>query len=456
MKRYAKAIAIIFLILIAVSPNLPGQNYVKGSQPDDLRPGTDVYALFSLPRDERVWPALDSLGVGWIRLQYQMGETDANQSQQAFLRVLNEGYGLWLTIYHRDRTNVADTLRFDASSRGSFPAADSTAYANLLTSTIQPLADDLAAQGKNPAEWLVIQYANEVSPEDVLPPSPTRFFHGTQDQYLTELSRTYDVVKSISDDIPVAFGAISSKSLEAILNYNRTGNDSLKSIVDWNEKLLAEGRYDWGDIHLYHAVESISEKVAWVRERWQGPLAASEVGGPDERTGVEYSEALQAEELPSRIRTTLESGVNRVFWSFLVDLDLPDDRLAQTLGLIASDWRHKSAYFVYRDLIADAVTSVEIPTVPVDFVLKQNFPNPFNPETVIEYQLSTTGEVELAIYDVVGRHVRTLRQERQNAGTHNAIWDGRDNRGRAVASGIYLYRLVFGNQIEVRRMVLLR
>ena len=94
--------------------------------------------------------------------------------------------------------------------------------------------------------------------------------------------------------------------------------------------------------------------------------------------------------------------------------------------------------------------------IPSQFTLHQSYPNPFNPETAIRYQLSSAGKVELAIYDITGRRVRVLVRGVQNAGVHTAVWDGRDHGGRAVASGIYLYRLVSREQVRTRRMVLMR
>ncbi|RMD98046.1 MAG: T9SS C-terminal target domain-containing protein, partial [Calditrichaeota bacterium] len=78
-----------------------------------------------------------------------------------------------------------------------------------------------------------------------------------------------------------------------------------------------------------------------------------------------------------------------------------------------------------------------------------------NPGTTIRYRLATPGEVELAIYDVLGRRVRTLAQGKQEAGTHTAHWDGRDEQGQVVGTGIYLYRLQAGKRVQVRRMVVI-
>lgn len=111
---------------------------------------------------------------------------------------------------------------------------------------------------------------------------------------------------------------------------------------------------------------------------------------------------------------------------------------------------------MYRLNVGD-VTSVEPrPPVPAHFALYQNFPNPFNPETTIRFDLQNTSQVRLQVYDILGRHVRTLIDESVSAGGHRINWDGRDDSGHAVASGTYIYRLENQDRILARRMVLLR
>ena len=97
------------------------------------------------------------------------------------------------------------------------------------------------------------------------------------------------------------------------------------------------------------------------------------------------------------------------------------------------------------------------PVVPsLIFGLGANYPNPFNPETHIAYTLSTAGPVELAIYNILGQRVRTLVQEIQVAGSYRVMWNGRNDNGVAVASGIYLSRLSSAQQVQVRRLLLLK
>jgi hypothetical protein len=93
---------------------------------------------------------------------------------------------------------------------------------------------------------------------------------------------------------------------------------------------------------------------------------------------------------------------------------------------------------------------------PQDFALGANYPNPFNPETTIGYQLPTVAQVRLEVYDVLGQKVRTLVQQVEPAGYHTAVWDGRDDGGNALAGGVYLYRLQADEFSQVRRLLLMK
>ncbi len=95
-------------------------------------------------------------------------------------------------------------------------------------------------------------------------------------------------------------------------------------------------------------------------------------------------------------------------------------------------------------------------SLPERFELAQNFPNPFNPETTIHYSLPKAGIIRLVIYDVLGRKIRTLVNQRQAAGSKQVRWNGRNDQGDIVGSGIYFYRLSSEEFNRVKKMVLLR
>jgi hypothetical protein len=94
-------------------------------------------------------------------------------------------------------------------------------------------------------------------------------------------------------------------------------------------------------------------------------------------------------------------------------------------------------------------------TPPVTY-LDQNYPNPFNPHTTIRFGLPSHASVELRIYSVSGQLVRSLVDRTLHPGRYAETWDGRDERGRPVASGVYFYRLRAGDFRQTRKMTLLR
>jgi hypothetical protein len=83
--------------------------------------------------------------------------------------------------------------------------------------------------------------------------------------------------------------------------------------------------------------------------------------------------------------------------------------------------------------------------IPAEFRLEQNYPNPFNPTTTIHYSLPQNAAVQLRVYDVLGREVRTLVDESRGAGYQSVVWDGMNNDGQSVASGVYFYRIAAGD-----------
>ena len=95
---------------------------------------------------------------------------------------------------------------------------------------------------------------------------------------------------------------------------------------------------------------------------------------------------------------------------------------------------------------------------PDAFRLAQNVPNPFNPRTAIRFEVpgASGGAVELAVFDLLGQRVRTLASGSIEAGSHEITWDGRDEMGRDVSSGVYVARLKGEGFVGARKMVLIR
>ena len=101
-----------------------------------------------------------------------------------------------------------------------------------------------------------------------------------------------------------------------------------------------------------------------------------------------------------------------------------------------------------------SMTSVDGPqfTLPTQFDLLQNFPNPFNPQTTIGYQLPTSAQIRILIYDMKGRLVNTLVDAYQTAGHHSVTWDGSDRLGFRVSSGLYFARMEAGSYTATRKL----
>ncbi|MFZ0392032.1 MAG: FlgD immunoglobulin-like domain containing protein [Calditrichia bacterium] len=110
-------------------------------------------------------------------------------------------------------------------------------------------------------------------------------------------------------------------------------------------------------------------------------------------------------------------------------------------------------------ITSPAVTSLRLSReemIPLEFAVHQNYPNPFNPETVIDFALPENSHVYIEVYNILGQRVRSLINEKREAGYHSVSWDGTNDIGQKTASGVYIYRVVAGNNLSIKKMLLLR
>ena len=155
----------------------------------------------------------------------------------------------------------------------------------------------------------------------------------------------------------------------------------------------------------------------------------------DTDTGVE-----ERITLPDRARRAIYSSDNKnVCYVFAVD----DNESA--FNLYTSPIQNKPAF------VKDTVASQ-----PATFSLKGNFPNPFNMSTTIEFSLPSEGRVNLLIYNSLGQKVRHLVSDNMSPGAHHVVWDGRDDNGNIVSSGVYISSLSMGNYRMTKKMTLLK
>lgn len=93
---------------------------------------------------------------------------------------------------------------------------------------------------------------------------------------------------------------------------------------------------------------------------------------------------------------------------------------------------------------------------PSQFEVKQNFPNPFNPSTIIEYLIPNAGNVDVNIYDISGQLVKILENNFQNAGSYKVSWDSKNNDGQNVASGIYLFQVKYNQTVLTKKIMFIK
>ena len=173
-------------------------------------------------------------------------------------------------------------------------------------------------------------------------------------------------------------------------------------------------------------------------------------------------------------------------WSFMVESDLPDipatvevaglERLPVDMQVVLIDLktsmemnlqqRRKLTFIPEKrherracTLIAGSSAYVKFARetlIPATISLRQNVPNPFNPSTAIAFDLPKFAHIQLRILNILGQAVRQLLDETRSAGRHTVRWNGNNDRGRAVASGIYFYQLQVESFVQTRKMILLR
>jgi hypothetical protein len=218
----------------------------------------------------------------------------------------------------------------------------------------------------------------------------------------------------------------------------------------------AHGNSELGDLEMYALVADLDDDRYRLR-RWPGGFGmetleewyADDIGDlyPDEEGWYKMGMEFEGDEIRCYIN----------------DVQLPGTVINDVIpyggfGVYLWDMVDTSIDIKFDDFIVDGGTSVENDIVsPADFSLNPNFPNPFNPQTTIPWNQSVSAAVQLEIFDISGRLVKSLiKEDRYNPGAHQSVWDGTDIAGNNVASGLYLSRLEINAEVQTKRMVLLR
>ncbi len=191
-----------------------------------------------------------------------------------------------------------------------------------------------------------------------------------------------------------------------------------------------------------------------------------------------FTNELEKEEmygtLSGYVRNTVEdTPISGVLVSINAEINaLTDDNGYYSFSLIAGEYTITASHEEYTTVTIENITitggeSVELnidmePVSSSDLVevvqtqLLPNYPNPFNPETTISFNLKDAGRVSIYIYNMRGQMIRKLVDTQMLAGNHSVVWDGRDSMGRSVSSGTYLYRMQSGRYSSTKKMIMMK
>lgn len=253
-----------------------------------------------------------------------------------------------------------------------------------------------------------------------------------------------------------AFTANGNELLESVSFFNAA--DSISYIVKVYDRfesgnLLDELSVKSGTIdHIgFHTVDLDTPVILSQGDNFYIYLYLLEGGQPIDRTSI-VPVLLSSLEKNTLVPSSASAGESYYFdgsqWQDLNNYSFSD-----------TSWNGTANFCIKaltNDYIPNSTDPVEHEITPQDFKLDQNYPNPFNPETIIGYHLAISKKVKLVIYNSLGEVVKTLVNSYQSAGEHSVVWDGTDEMGRNVSSGVYIYQLQSGKTTISKKMMLLR
>jgi hypothetical protein len=184
--------------------------------------------------------------------------------------------------------------------------------------------------------------------------------------------------------------------------------------------------------------------------------SAHDVEGDTVRYHFELGDTLSLLALPDITDTTFSVR----FDSLAIWMQRQGDVLISgTWHLLALDgldtnWVQDGPFALTIDL--STLDILNLPGLPKEFALHQNYPNPFNPLTTIRFDLPMATDVQLTVYDILGRNIARLAHQAMEPGYHAVVWRGLDDQGRLVPSGIYIVRLTTPSFTRSIKMVLLK
>ena len=165
---------------------------------------------------------------------------------------------------------------------------------------------------------------------------------------------------------------------------------------------------------------------------------------------------------PVDMQFVLPSVTSFDWTQYNLDVVVPDDPEARAFSIRLHPYSRFTGTVYFDDVTVEIIgspVSVDEGTlsgIPMTYELSNNYPNPFNPTTTIGYAIPGQGVVSIDVYDILGQRIKTLVHKSMPAGYYEVNWDGRDQYGRVVSSGIYFYTLNTGSSMIVKRMLLIK
>ncbi len=340
-----------------------------------------------------------------------------DKSGGAKVKVVN-GY-----LFQNNNSSTApDTLVLIS---GIVETADTTAWVHLATS-------NAAVQGGSASSYVIGNLGRGIS-NGGTPPLERKFEVGDANGYRPITVRTQDAGLTTGHYIMV----------RAIAGNANTGSSTFAGGID----KVAAGRY-------YKVTYFPSSNPTMPLDNfWPSYEAADGVGTGNLDLRVAYS---------TDDRATW-TGMGQT----VADTTFTPDNVIVPDSLVTASWvnlTNANSVYVALARATGTTTNTLVPTtsveqidaMPREFSLQQNYPNPFNPSTEIRFTMPLTGKATLKVYTLLGQTVATLVDGVREAGTHVATWNGLDVAGRAMPSGVYIYRMEGGGVSQAKRMVLMK
>ena len=158
-------------------------------------------------------------------------------------------------------------------------------------------------------------------------------------------------------------------------------------------------------------------------------------------------------------RSTNDIFTENVLENFLTTNTFTDDDLEWDTEYFYRVSANVGYYTDYSNISSVMLESLNIEDneyLPLSFQVYQNYPNPFNPTTSLSYQLPDDGKVEVIIYDMMGKLIKNLVNEKQSSGQNSIIWNATNNSGNQVSAGLYIYTVKTSNHKQSKKMLLVK